>query len=98
METLPVMFEKTTENASEREIGWKAKDFNLISIDNQKYSLNQLRGIEGTVVVFICNHCPYVISIANRLSYESKELKKFMLFSNKVKRALLSFSHFLISS
>ena len=56
--------------------GWIAENFNLISIDDKKYSLNQLVGEKGTVIVFICNHCPYVISIANRLSYESYELKK----------------------
>tara|TARA_B100001123_G_C15137447_1_gene958004 strand:- start:325 stop:882 length:558 start_codon:yes stop_codon:yes gene_type:complete len=56
--------------------GWIAKKFNLISINNITYSLNQLVGEKGTVIVFICNHCPYVISIAKRLSYESDELKK----------------------
>ena len=49
--------------------GWKPKNFFLLSIDNKEYSLNDLRGSRGTIVVFICNHCPYVISIAERLSY-----------------------------
>ena len=63
-------------NASECEFGWKAKDFNLLSVEDKSYSLQSIKGKEGTVIVFICNHCPYVIAIAERLSLEAKELKK----------------------
>ena len=63
-------------NASEREFGWKAEDFSLLSVEDEYFSLNSIRGKKGTVIVFICNHCPYVISIAERLSFEAKELKK----------------------
>ena len=63
-------------NASERKFGWKASNFNLLSVDNKYYTLESLRNINGLVVVFICNHCPYVISIAERLSYEANELQK----------------------
>ena len=63
-------------NASECEFGWKAKEFDLLSTDDEFYSLNSLKGEKGTVVAFICNHCPYVIAIAKRLSFEAKELKK----------------------
>ena len=63
----------------ENNFGWKANDFNLISVDNKFYSLKELTGINGTVIVFICNHCPYVISIADRLSYEANELKKIQI-------------------
>ena len=63
-------------NASECEFGWKAKDFNLLSVEDKSYSLQSIKGKEGTVIVFICNHCPYVIAIAERLSSEAKELKK----------------------
>ena len=63
-------------NASECEFGWKAKDFNLLSIEDKSYSLQSIKGKEGTVIVFICNHCPYVIAIAERLSFEAKELQK----------------------
>ena len=77
-------------NASNCDFGWKANDFNLISIDDQYYTLNSLKGINGTVVVFICNHCPYVIAIAKRLNYEAVELKKIgintvAIMSNDVK-------------
>ena len=53
------------------DFGWKAKPFKLPSVNNQYYSLDELKGENGTLIVFICNHCPYVISIAERLSYES---------------------------
>ena len=63
-------------NAPNDKLGWKAPDFNLINTDNNFYTLNDLRGKNGTVIAFICNHCPYVIAIAKRLSFEAKELKK----------------------
>ena len=74
----------------ENNFGWKASDFNLKSVDDKNYSLNDLIGNNGTVIVFICNHCPYVISIADRLSYEARELKKIQInfigiMSNDVK-------------
>ena len=61
------------------DFGWKAKPFKLLSVNNQYYSLDELKGENGTLIVFICNHCPYVISIAKRLSYESRELKKIKI-------------------
>ena len=63
-------------NTPELEIGRMAEDFNLLSVDDRKYTLQSLKGNKGTVIVFICNHCPYVIAIAERLSFESRELKK----------------------
>jgi len=63
-------------NAPNNNLGWKAPDFKLLSVDGNNYSLNDLIGKRGTVVVFICNHCPYVIKIAKRLSFEAVELKK----------------------
>jgi peroxiredoxin len=63
-------------NASNRHFGWNAKDFNLLSVNNQNYNLQELTGKKGTVIVFICNHCPYVVDIAPRLSFEAKELSK----------------------
>ena len=41
-------------------IGWKAKDFVLGGVDGKTYSLSDVRGSKGTLVVFICNHYPYV--------------------------------------
>ncbi len=63
-------------NAPNDQLGWKAPNFNLKNIDNNLCTLNNLKGKNGTVIAFICNHCPYVIAIAERLSFEAKELKK----------------------
>jgi len=63
-------------NTPELEIGKIAEDFNLLSVDDRQYTLQSLKGDKGTVIVFICNHCPYVIAIAERLSFEARELKK----------------------
>ena len=63
-------------NASHCEFDWRAEDFNLLSVDDHQYALQSLKGNKGTVIVFICNHCPYVIAIAERLSFEARELKK----------------------
>ena len=62
-------------NASKNELNWKAPNFNLLSVDDSRYSLLDLCGEKGTVVAFICNHCPYVIKIAKRLAYEAKKLE-----------------------
>lgn len=57
------------------EFGWKAIDFSLQGIDGQTYSLADVAGPKGTVIVFMCNHCPYVRSIAERLADEARALK-----------------------
>jgi peroxiredoxin len=56
-------------------IGWKASDFSLKGIDGKTYSLAQVRGPKGTVVVFICNHCPYVKASFDRIVAEAKEFR-----------------------
>jgi peroxiredoxin len=55
-------------------IGWKAGDFALSGIDGKAYSLSHVRGPKGTLVVFICNHCPYVKASINRIVAEAKAL------------------------
>ena len=66
-------------NATNDKFGWLAPDFNLLDISGKKLSLNDISGSNGTVVAFICNHCPYVIAIAERLSKEAKELNKLSI-------------------
>jgi len=78
-------------NASNDNLGWIAPEFNLLDISGEILSSSDLKGQNGTVIVFICNHCPYVIAIAERLSKESKELKKISIntiaiMSNDVKQ------------
>ena len=56
--------------------GWKAVDFSLKGTDGKTYSLADIRGPKGTLIVFICNHCPYVRAIADRLAEEIEALEK----------------------
>ena len=70
--------------------GEKAKKFVLISTDNKKISLNDVKGKNGTLVMFICNHCPYVKSIIKNIVEDVKYLetlniKSVAIMSNDVK-------------
>ena len=55
--------------------GWKAPDFALKGVDGKTYSLKHVRGSKGTLIVFICNHCPYVIAVIDRLASEARALQ-----------------------
>ena len=73
------------------DFGKSAVDFELKSTDNEIVKLNDFKGENGTLIMFICNHCPYVIAIAERLSREAKELSKLSIntiaiMSNDVKQ------------
>ena len=57
-------------------IGWKANDFTLQGIDGKTYSLAEVRGPKGTLVVFICNHCPYVKASISRIVAEANALRQ----------------------
>ena len=57
------------------DFGWKAPPFELQGTDGGNYDLEGLRGPSGTLVMFICNHCPYVKSIVSRIVREAKELQ-----------------------
>jgi peroxiredoxin len=62
-------------SASTCEFGWKASDFLLPATDGRRYSLDDVRGSRGTLIVFICNHCPYVKAIVDRLASEARVLQ-----------------------
>lgn len=57
------------------DFGWAAPDFELLGVDGKHYSLADVKGEKGTLVMFICNHCPYVKSIRQRLVDDLKQLK-----------------------
>jgi peroxiredoxin len=57
-------------------MGWKAKDFALQGVDGKTYSLAGVRGPKGTLVVFICNHCPYVKACISRIVAEANALRE----------------------
>ena len=56
--------------------GQKAPDFALPATDGTIYGIGDLRGVRGLVVVFICNHCPYVIGITKRLVQDAATLQE----------------------
>ena len=58
------------------EFGWKAQNFSLQSTRSEIVELNKARGQNGTLIMFICNHCPYVVSALDDIIYEAKELIK----------------------
>lgn len=55
--------------------GWKAADFTLKGTDSVMHSLDSLKGENGTVIMFICNHCPYVQKQLDRMKALTDELK-----------------------
>ena len=58
------------------DFGWKARDFALKGVDGKTYTLADVRGPKGTLVAFICNHCPYVKTIIGRLVAEAEALRQ----------------------
>ena len=55
--------------------GWKARDFALKGTDGKIHALGDVRGPKGTLVVFICNHCPYVKAAIDRIVAEANALR-----------------------
>ena len=69
--------------------GEKAKDFNLLSTENKKVSLGNVKGEKGTLIMFICNHCPYVKAVIKDIAQDAKFLgnlgiKSAAIMSNDV--------------
>ncbi len=71
-------------------LGTKAFDFSLYSpLDNKMYDLQSLRGDKGTVIFFICNHCPFVIHVLEELvklsnDYQSQGINFIAINSNDI--------------
>lgn len=58
------------------DFGWKAPDFTLLGTDDKTWSLRDCMGAKGLLVMFICNHCPYVVAIADRLAEDCRKLEQ----------------------
>ena len=56
------------------EFGWQAPRFELPGIDGRVWTLEQVRGAQGTLIMFICNHCPYVRAVAERIVRDARDL------------------------
>jgi peroxiredoxin len=59
-----------------REESFRLIDFSLKGTDGRTYSLNDIKGPNGTLLMFICNHCPYVKAVIKRLVEDCKALKE----------------------
>ncbi len=57
------------------DFGWRARDFALRGVDGKTYTLADVRGRKGTLIVFICNHCPYVRAVIGRIVEEANALR-----------------------
>ena len=56
-------------------LGWVAADFALADTHGERHDLAGLRGPNGLLVMFICNHCPYVQGILDRICRDARELQ-----------------------
>ena len=58
------------------DLGKKAESFKLNSTDNKIISLDDVKGKNGTLIMFICNHCPYVKAVIDDIVQDCKKLEK----------------------
>jgi peroxiredoxin len=58
------------------DFGQPAKNFELKSTNNEIINLNDVKGENGTLIMFICNHCPYVIAVIKDIVDDYKNLKE----------------------
>lgn len=57
------------------EFGRPAPAFTLPGVDGKSYRLQDIRGPKGTLVMFICNHCPYVKAVIDRIVRDARDLQ-----------------------
>ncbi|HUF88163.1 MAG TPA: thioredoxin family protein [Thermohalobaculum sp.] len=58
------------------DFGWNAPDFRLPATDGKTYALEDIRGPKGALIMFICNHCPYVKAVIERIARDAAELQE----------------------
>jgi len=57
------------------DFNWPAPNFELPATDGSLYSLDSIRGENGTLVMFICNHCPFVLAVLDKIVRDAHDLK-----------------------
>ena len=57
------------------DFGWKAPSFALQDPDGNTFTMSEQFGEKGLLIAFICNHCPFVLAMADRLTEDVKELQ-----------------------
>jgi len=58
------------------EFGKPALDFSLPGVDGKQWTLQDCKGEKGLLIMFICNHCPYVKAVRDRIVRDTNELKE----------------------
>lgn len=58
------------------DFGWKAPEFNLPATNGRHYGLADVMGENGVVIAFICNHCPYVLAVLDRILRDANDLRE----------------------
>ena len=56
--------------------GWPAAPFDLLGTDGERHTHESVRGANGTVIMFICNHCPYVKAVVAKIVRDMTELRE----------------------
>ena len=56
------------------DFGWKAPDFRLKDPSGQEFAMRDHLGSQGLLIMFLCNHCPYVQAIGDRLAEDTNDL------------------------
>src|SRR5438046_4498874 len=56
------------------DLGAPAPDFELVATDARRYRRDALRGRNGVLVMFICNHCPYVKAVVDKIVRDTRDL------------------------
>lgn len=59
------------------ELGFEAQPFDLLGVDGRRHTLESVRGRNGLLVMFICNHCPYVKAVVDKIVRDARELDAF---------------------
>ena len=57
------------------DFGLPAPDFDLPGTDGRRYRLRDIAGPTGVLVMFICNHCPYVLAVIDRIARDARDLQ-----------------------
>ena len=65
----------------EAKLGMLAIDFKLLGVDQKQYNLENASGKNGLLVMFICNHCPYVQEIIDQIVTDTKDLLDYFINS-----------------
>ena len=63
-------------NSSSCNFNWKPKNFKFTSLQGKDCSIYESKGLNGLLIMFICNHCPYVKAIEQKISIETKRIQK----------------------